>query len=175
MPNNVVTRETEAQELPQILALYPSVFPDEELRPVVSRLLEGEAEVLSLAAFEGDAPIAHVLFTLFNGERHRGAGALLGPLGVSPGHQGQGLGSALVTNALERLDAIGVRQVFVLGDPAYYGRFGFQPERQVSTPYPLPEQWTDAWQSMLLSGRMPFASGRCPLPAPWMDPALWRP
>jgi putative acetyltransferase len=171
----MVIRETTAEELPQVLALYPLAFPDEELRPVVSGLIEGEAEVLSLAVFNGEALVAHVLFTIFSGEEDNRAGALLGPLGVVPDHQGQGVGNALVRDGLERLDTMGIRQVFVLGDPAYYGRFGFQPERQVLTPYSLPEELGDAWQSMLFSGRAPLAPGRCLLPASWMEPALWGP
>lgn len=175
MSVNMVIRETTADELPQVLALYPLAFPDEELRPVVSGLLEGEAEVLSLAVFKGEALVAHVLFSIFSGDGDNSAGALLAPLGVMPDHQNQGVGNALVRNGLEHLDAMGIAQVFVLGDPAYYGRFGFQPEQLVLTPYPLPEEWRDAWQSMLFPGRTPLAPGQCLLPAPWMEPALWAP
>ncbi len=68
----------------------------------------------------------------------------------------------------------GIKQVFVLGDPAYYQRFGFSPERQVLTPYPLPEEYgNDAWQSMPLAACAPLAAGRLSLPEPWMEPALW--
>ena len=174
MTDKLIIRRTIAEELAQILALYPLAFPDEELRPVVSRLIEGEAQVLSLATFKGEALVAHVLFTIFGSEEDKGAGALLAPLGVVPDHQGQGVGNALVKDGLKRLGAMGVRQVFVFGDPAYYGRFGFKTERQVLTPYPLSEEYgDDAWQSMPLAGRAPLAAGRMSLPEPWMEPALW--
>ncbi len=172
MADRVAIRETALAELEQVLALYPLAFPDEELRPVVSGLIEGGAEVLSLGAFAGYALVGHVLFTLFGDDR---AGALRGPLGVLPAHQGEGIGSALVRDGLARLEALGVGQVFVLGDPAYYGRFGFRPEREVLPPYALPAEWRDAWQSMVISGRARLAPGRCRLPEVWMEPALWAP
>lgn len=174
---NITIRETAKNELSQILAIYPAAFPDEELRPVVSSLIKGTAEVLSLAAFHEGALIGHVVFTVFNGDDagDKGAGALLGPLGVLPELQGQGIGSGLVQRGLERLDSQGTRQVFVLGDPKYYSRFGFRPERLMLPPYPLPQKWADAWQSLLLSNAAPLAAGHCLLPEEWMKRALWMP
>ncbi len=175
MTDKLVIRETTSGEITQLLKLYPQAFPDEELRPVVSALLEVGPEVLSLARFDGDALVAHVLFTICGTEEGDLTGALLAPLGVMPLLQRQGLGSLLVRAGLERLEKRGIRQVFVLGDPAYYQRFGFSPERQVLTPYPIPEDWADALQSMPLAARPPLAAGRLSLPKPWMEPALWGP
>lgn len=177
MASSHTIRTTQTAEHAQILALYPEAFPDEDLTAVVTRLLEGSADVLSLATFDGDGLIAHVLFTLIAGEDEpaRPAGALLAPLGVLPGHQGQGVGSALVKAGLQRLETMGVAQVFVLGDPNYYGRFGFAAEQSVSPPYPLPAEWTGAWQSLTLADRAPMTPGPCRLPEAWMDPALWQP
>ena len=63
----------------------------------------------------------------------------------------------------------------VLGDPAYYGRFGFVPEESVTPPYPLPEEWADAWQSLRREPATILEDGALSLPAAWMDPALWGP
>jgi putative acetyltransferase len=49
----------------------------------------------------------------------------LGPVAVLPEDQGNGVGSALVQAALADLRAAGSRGCVVLGDPGYYGRFGF--------------------------------------------------
>ncbi|WP_371227859.1 GNAT family N-acetyltransferase [Roseovarius sp. 2305UL8-3] len=175
MIGNVDIRETTPSDITQILALYPQMFPDEELRPVVSELLDGEFDVLSLAAFEGDAAVGHVLFSICGTQESDPAGAILGPLGVLPSLQQNGLGSALVRAGLERLEQRGIRQVFVLGDPAYYQRFGFAPERKVMPPYPLPDEWAEAWESMLLADRTPLADGPLLPPEPWMKPELWGP
>jgi len=168
-------RETTSGDIAQVLALYPLAFPEEELRPVVLALLKGRSDVLSLAEFDGNALVAHVLFTICETEGLDRTGALLAPLGVVPSHQRRGVGSSLVHAGLERLEKRGIRQVFVLGDPAYYQRFGFSPERQVLAPYAIPEEWADAWQSMLLATQAPLAPGRLSLPEPWMNPALWKP
>jgi predicted N-acetyltransferase YhbS len=50
----------------------------------------------------------------------------LGPLAVVPERQGQGVGSRLVRSALEHLSGLGAAGCVLLGDPAYYGRFGFR-------------------------------------------------
>jgi putative acetyltransferase len=51
----------------------------------------------------------------------------LGPLSVMPTRQRSGVGSALVRSGLRRLGERGARGCVVLGDPGYYGRFGFMP------------------------------------------------
>lgn len=49
----------------------------------------------------------------------------LGPLSVEPAQQGEGVGSLLMRAALRRLTERDAAGCVVLGDPAYYGRFGF--------------------------------------------------
>lgn len=51
----------------------------------------------------------------------------LGPISVAPEQQGQGIGSQLMRRALDDLRALGAAGCVLLGDPAYYGRFGFEP------------------------------------------------
>ena len=50
---------------------------------------------------------------------------LLGPLAIDPDRQGRGIGRALVFHSLETAATAGHRLVFLVGDPAYYRRFGF--------------------------------------------------
>jgi putative acetyltransferase len=50
----------------------------------------------------------------------------LGPVSVLPSNQGRGIGSALVMEALLILSSAGAAGCVVLGDPGYYGRFGFK-------------------------------------------------
>ncbi|MGL4406471.1 MAG: GNAT family N-acetyltransferase [Notoacmeibacter sp.] len=47
---------------------------------------------------------------------------LLGPLAVMPGFAGQGMGKALLRHVLE----IVTEPVLLVGDPPYYGPFGFE-------------------------------------------------
>ncbi|MFC3614406.1 GNAT family N-acetyltransferase [Lutimaribacter marinistellae] len=163
-------RETRAVDRTKLLALYPKAFPEEDLTAVVAALLDRE-DVLSLTAVAGD-PIGHVAFTRCGPDR---SGALLGPLAVSPDNQAAGIGTALVRAGFDRLTEGGVHQVFVLGDPSYYQRFGFEAEHSVEPPYALPAEWDGAWQSVSLAGRAPLPAGPLSLPAPWMDRSLWAP
>lgn len=51
--------------------------------------------------------------------------AALAPVAVAPGRQRAGVGSALIRASLAQAREFGVHGVLVLGDPAYYPRFGF--------------------------------------------------
>jgi putative acetyltransferase len=99
--------------------------------------------------------------------------ALLGPLAVLPALQRRAIGTALVHEALLQLAAAEVTRSFVLGDPAYYGRFGFAPEREIAPPLPVPPAWRSAWQSLSLPGAGAVPPGTLSVPSPWHDPSLW--
>ncbi len=59
----------------------------------------------------------------------------LGPVAVDPRDQGHGVGSALVRAALAELPALGARGCVVLGEPAYYTRFGFRHHAALRYPH----------------------------------------
>lgn len=175
MPDDIDIRETGPDDLAALEALYPAAFPAEDLLPLVRDLLKEGAAVLSLAAVAGARPVAHVAFTTCGLTGGSDKAALLAPLAVAPDRQGRGIGSALVRAGLRRLARAGVAHVFVLGDPAYYGRFGFVPEHRVAPPYPLPAAWREAWQSLALDGAQAPPAGKLTVPRPWRDPKLWAP
>src|SRR3546814_10906388 len=64
----------------------------------------------------------------------------LAPVAVLPGRQGESIGSALIRDGLARATAAGWEGVFVLGEPEYYRRFGFNPAmaKEFSSPYAGP-------------------------------------
>ncbi|MFC3714163.1 GNAT family N-acetyltransferase [Sphingoaurantiacus capsulatus] len=62
---------------------------------------------------------------LWDGERAH-ALTLLGPVAVAPDLQGTGLGKQLMTESLAQADAAGHGVIILIGDPEYYGRFGFE-------------------------------------------------
>ena len=90
---------------------------------IVERLRNAGALSISLVA-EDDTIIGHVAISPV------GIGAApgwfgLGPLAVRPESQNRGVGAALIRAALERLQIMGAQGCVVLGEPEYYGRFGF--------------------------------------------------
>ncbi len=92
-------------------------------------IVRAEADpCLSLVAARNRELVGHVLFSPVSIEGAAEAPPIcaLGPLAVWPDHQGEGVGSALIQDGLRECVALGWQAVFLLGDPAYYSRFGFQ-------------------------------------------------
>jgi putative acetyltransferase len=82
---------------------------------------------LSLVAELDGEIVGHVFFSPVSIEGAPAAPACagLGPLAVLPARQRLGVGAALVQEGLCRCSALGWKAVFLLGNPAYYARFGF--------------------------------------------------
>lgn len=93
---------------------------------IIDRLRAAGALTLSLVAETDGAIVGHVAFSpvaVSDGSRDWYG---LGPISVEPSKQGEGIGGRLVRDGLERLKALGAAGCVLLGDPAYYGRFGFE-------------------------------------------------
>lgn len=174
MESEFEIREIVEQDRGETESLYSRAFPDEDLLPIVRDLLRDPASTLSLVAVVGSTVVGNVIFTKCSVENYALMSALLAPLAVEPEMQKRGLGSALVRAGLRQLEKQGTGKVFVLGDPGYYARFGFEHERSVEAPYPLPLEWADAWQSLCLGEETAATvAGKLALPDYWLDPALW--
>ena len=91
---------------------------------IVEKLRAAGALSLSLVAEENGAVIGYLAASeaQIGGE---GGWALIGPLAVLPARHRRGIGSALMEEALRRLRATS-RGAALVGDPGYYGRFGFR-------------------------------------------------
>ncbi|MGY2129258.1 GNAT family N-acetyltransferase [Blastococcus sp. SYSU DS0617] len=112
---------------------------------------------LSLVAVVDDAVTGHVIATRAWMEP-TGAPVLgLGPLGVLPRAQGQGIGTVLVHAVLAVAEAAEESLVGLLGAPAYYARFGFRSAADLGVAAPDP-RWGVHFQARRLTGRT--AGGR---------------
>ena len=171
--SKIKIRAAEPADLGALESLYPLAFPDEDLLPIVRALHSMPNDALSLVAVVDSRIVGHVFFSRCRVGDVKAA--LLGPLAVTPERQREGLGSALVNAGLDRMKEEGIRVVCVLGDPAYYRRFGFCPDASIEPPYRLPEEWSEAWQSKCLGDAEAPRAGRLEVPAPWMNEALWLP
>jgi putative acetyltransferase len=77
----------------------------------------------------------------------------LGPVSVRPSYQRRGIGSALVMDALLTLSSSGAAGCVVLGDPAFYERFGFKSSAALTLPGAPPEYFLAvAFDSAMPSG-----------------------
>ena len=91
---------------------------------IVEALRAESALALSLVAVEGDEVIGYLAASKARiGEADDWS--LIGPLVVSPSSHRQGIGTALMKEALRR-SRMTSRGAALVGDPAYYGRFGFR-------------------------------------------------
>ncbi|MDQ0468859.1 GNAT family N-acetyltransferase [Labrys wisconsinensis] len=124
-------RDEEPQDAPAIRAVVAAAFEGhphgagtEHL--IVDALRARGAMTLSLVAEEVGAILGHVAFSPVTIGAVRQGWYGLGPLAVRPGRQRGGIGQALVRAGLERLAALGAKGCVLVGDPAYYRRFGFR-------------------------------------------------
>lgn len=99
---------------------------DEE--PGIVEAVRDEEESFALVAEEDGAVVGHVQFSrAWIGET---ALLALGPVGVVPDRRGRGIGSELILEGLEEARSRGEAAVILLGDPAFYPRFGFSRVRR---------------------------------------------
>ena len=90
----------------------------------------------------------------------------LGPVSVVPAAQRTGVGSALVLASLAAADELGEPLVALLGDPAYYSRFGFRPAASLGIAAPEPA-WGDFFQVRTLAAYDPSLTGTFRYAAPF--------
>jgi putative acetyltransferase len=110
--------------------VHLSAFESSLEADLVERLgLDGDAAI-SLVAADGEAMIGHILFSRMTAEADgRSVDALgLAPVAVLPVRQRQGIGTDLIEAGLDAARLLGTQIVFVVGEPDYYGRFGFAAE-----------------------------------------------
>lgn len=86
----------------------------------------------------GDAVGTVRLWTVSVGDAPAAGLLLLGPLAVEPGLKHGGIGSALMKHAVSEARRLGHRAILLVGDAAYYGRFGFSAERTGALAMPGP-------------------------------------
>jgi putative acetyltransferase len=75
----------------------------------------------------------------------------IGPVSVHPSQQRRGIGSRLVRHALDDLRLLGAGGCVVLGDPAYYARFGFRADDALRLKGVPPRYF----QAIAFCGRLP--------------------
>jgi putative acetyltransferase len=103
---------------------------------LVRRLRDDQDVLFELVAAENGQVVGHILLSRLWADS-AALYAALAPLSVAPERQRGGLGAALVNASLDAARDFGCHGVLVLGDPAYYGRFGFSAElaKGVQTPF----------------------------------------
>jgi putative acetyltransferase len=121
-------REEAAADHARVDTIVEAAFEQPQEAALVRALRDSAEPQLSLVAELRGEVVGHVFFSPVTIEGASSALPVggLAPLAVDPAVQRRGAGSALVRAGLQACGALGWQAVFLLGDPAYYSRFGFQ-------------------------------------------------
>lgn len=125
---DVVIRPEQHGDHAEVAALLKAAFGGTAEADLVTRLRDNKDIVLALAAVTTHGTIVgYIACPRLQLMQDAPGIPVVGvaPLAVAPAHQRGGIGGALMAASLERLRQQGEALVFVLGDPAYYTRFGF--------------------------------------------------
>lgn len=116
--------ETErAKDRAAIRKLHTAAFPSPAEADLVDRLRRDGDAAISLVAVENDRVIGHVMFSKMRAP-FKALG--LAPVAVIQENRGQGVAATLIREGIRQAEDADWEAIFVLGDPAYYERFGFE-------------------------------------------------
>ena len=140
----VEIREETIADIPSIEAVTIAAFlnaphTSHTEQFIVNALREGGQLTLSLVAETGDVIVGHVALSPVRISDGTSGWFGLGPVSVAPESQRRGIGSRLIHEALRSLRERRAGGCVVLGEPAYYGRFGFEPDPGLVLPNVPPE------------------------------------
>lgn len=107
---------------------------------IVDALRSAGALDISLVADTDGEIVGHIAFSAASIGDMSAGWFLLGPVAVLPDRQGQGIGRALVEAGLDELRARKVSGCALVGEPAFYERFGFA-HRDGQTCHGVPDEY----------------------------------
>jgi putative acetyltransferase len=141
---NIEIRHEIAADVPVIEAVTVAAFlnaphTSHTEQFIVSGLRLAGQLTVSLVADAAGRVIGHVAVSPVSISDGASGWFGLGPISVVPQFQSRGVGSRLMREALSVLQAKGAAGCVVLGEPGYYGRFGFRADPNLVLPDVPPE------------------------------------
>ena len=146
-------RDAVADDFPAIRSILIAAYPTAAEADLVERLrADGDAAIELVADDEG-LIVGHVLFSPVEAPFRALA---LGPVAVLPQRQRQGIGSELISAGHWKALEAGWSAVFVLGEPDYYRRFGYDAALAAGFSSPYAGRW---FMAKPLEERLPATGG----------------
>jgi len=166
-----------------IIALFTRTFADAEgekegalIGALVRRQLSDtpEDDLTVFLAIDAGALVGASVFSRLVFDHDPRTVFLLSPMAVATERQGEGIGQALISHALQALRADGADIAMTYGDPAYYGQVGFKPVSEDFAPAPLALSQPQGWLAQSLTpAPLTALAGPSRCIAALNDPALW--
>ena len=113
-------------------AFEPMPFSEGDEAECIVKLREDGDLTLSLVAVEGSDIVGHIAFSPVSFDEVFKGWYGLGPISVWPHLQRRGIGGVLVKRGIAELKRKGAVGCVLIGDPAYYHRFGFVGDGRLS-------------------------------------------
>ncbi|HJL60871.1 MAG TPA: N-acetyltransferase [Pseudomonadales bacterium] len=119
-------REAQESDLEEVFNLIHSSFSNKAESDLVKQLISDEDVLINLVVESSDTIIGNIVVSKVTMEPDTGlfCGGVA-PLSVLAVHQSSGVGSQLMKEAIKKSKEMGMDALFLLGDPNYYKRFGF--------------------------------------------------
>lgn len=129
-----IEAETSA-DVAGVEALIMAAFGPGRFAKTAERLREGSRPAAGFVARRGERIVGSVrLWPVLVGETN---GLFLGPIAVDAASRSDGLGAELVKACLDQARTLAVGGVLLVGDQAYFERFGFVGAPQAEMPGPV--------------------------------------
>ena len=121
----MIVRDEAPSDHAAVRAVVRAAFGQPDEAKLVDKLRDDGDCALALVAEDAGEIVGHVLLSTMIAPF---AALALAPASVVPAKQRAGVGSLLIRDAIRRAHEAGCAAIFVLGDPEYYQRFGFDIE-----------------------------------------------
>jgi len=133
---NILIRDEQNTDIQAIFDLTQKAFNDVEHSShteqfIVNALRESKQLTVSLVAETQGKVIGHIAFSPVSISDGTTNWYGLGPISVLPEYQGKGIGSKLMKKGLNRIKTLNAKGCVLLGDPNYYGKFGFKADARL--------------------------------------------
>ena len=136
---------------------------DEHLIVHKMRKVPAFVKELSFVAVDDDKIVGNIIYSKAKvvNHNHKEVEILcMGPIGVLPSYQGQGIGSLLMNHSIEKARQLGYKAVILFGNPRYYQRFGFANAKEYGIQTSSGENFAEFMALELYDGGLQGISGR---------------
>lgn len=153
---NIQIRDEQNTDIQAIFDLTKAAFSEVQYSShteqfIVNALRESHQLTLSLVAEINNQVVGHIAFSPIRISDETTGWYGLGPVSVLPEFQGKGIGSKLICSGLEALKDLDALGCILLGDPNYYGKFGFKADARLI----LEDVPADYFQILALTDHIP--------------------